>query len=278
MNVVVAKSAGFCWGVRRAVDTACKTADAVGGTVFTDGPLIHNSHMMDHLEQSGVKECSQPASLPSGSTLIIRAHGIAPGRHALLDALPVHLVDATCPDVAKIQRIIRENTEKGKTILVLGDPGHAEVVGLLGYAGPSGRVVTSPHDVETLPDHLTHVCLVSQSTQSEKTFAATAEAVVCRYPDATIVNTICNATRNRQAELDSLANSCEAFVVVGSPASANTQRLAQMASKLRPTFVVDSADELSQGDFSGFTNVAVTAGASTPDFMIEKVTARLKSF
>ncbi len=278
MNVIVAKSAGFCWGVRRAVETARKTAESSGKTVFTDGPLIHNSHMMAHLENSGVQECSHPSSLSSGSTLIIRAHGIAPERRTMLDALPVHLVDATCPDVAKIQRVIRENTEKGKTILVLGDPGHAEVVGLLGYVGSSGRVVTSPQDVEKLPEDFKHVCLVSQSTQSEKTFAETAEAVLRKYPDATIVNTICNATRNRQEELEILANRCEAFVVVGSPASANTQRLAQMASKLRPTIVVDSAEELSQDDFAGFTNIAITAGASTPDFILEKVTERLKSF
>lgn len=278
MNVIVAKSAGFCWGVRRAVETARKTAESSGTTVFTDGPLIHNSHMMQRLEDSGVKQTSQPSSLPSDATLIVRAHGIPPERRTALESLPLHLVDATCPDVAKIQRVIRENTAKGRTILVLGDPGHAEVIGLLGYAGSRGHVVTSPHDVDKLPKDLQLVCLVSQSTQSEKIFAETAEAVLRRFPDATIVNTICNATRNRQAELEILAAACEVFVVVGSPASANTQRLAQIASTLRPTFVVDSAEELSPDDFSHFTNVAITAGASTPDFIIEKVTERLKSF
>ena len=278
MNVIVAKSAGFCWGVRRAVETARKTAESSDSTIFTDGPLIHNSHMMQRLEASGVKETSQPASLPAEATLIVRAHGIPPERRTALEALPLHLIDATCPDVAKIQRIIRENTAKGRTVLILGDVGHAEVIGLLGYVGPRGSVVTSPRDVERLPDDLQHVCLVSQSTQSEKLFSETAEAVLRKFPDATIVNTICNATRNRQAELKILAASCEVFVVVGSPASANTQRLAQIASELRPTFVVDSAEELSADDFAPFTNVAVTAGASTPDFMIEKVTERLKSF
>lgn len=278
MNVIVAKSAGFCWGVRRAVETARKTAESSGTTVFTDGPLIHNSHMMQRLEDSGVKESSQPSSLPSKATLIVRAHGIPPDRRTALETLPLHLVDATCPDVAKIQRIIQENAAKGRTILVLGDPGHAEVIGLLGYAGAYGRVVTSPQDIAKLPSDLQHVCLVSQSTQSEKTFAETAEAVLCKFRDATIVNTICNSTRNRQAELVVLAATCEVFVVVGSPASANTQRLAQIASDLRPTFVVDSAEELSSAAFAPFTTVGVTAGASTPDFIIEKVTERLKSF
>lgn len=278
MKIVVAQSAGFCWGVRRAVETARKTAESSGKAVFTDGQLIHNSHMVKRLEAEGVSQCADPDALPDGSTLIIRAHGISPERRRHLESLPIHLVDATCPDVAKIQRIIREHTQQGCTVLVLGDPSHAEVVGLLGHAGPRGSVITSPHDVEALPSDLQNVCLVSQSTQSQRLFDDTAAAVLKRYPGATIIKTICNATRNRQAELDALAEHCEAFVVVGSKASANTQRLAQIAAKLRPTFVVDSADELRQEDFTSFSSVAVTAGASTPDFVIDQVTERLKSF
>lgn len=278
MKVIVAKSAGFCWGVRRAVETARKTAETSGQTVFTDGQLIHNSHMVKRLEEAGVSQCTDPASLPEGTTLIIRAHGIPPERRKRLESLPIHLVDATCPDVAKIQRIIREHTARGCTVLILGDPGHAEVIGLIGYAGPQGSVITSPRDVETLPPDLTKVCLVSQSTQSQRLFDDTAAAVLKRYPEAEILKTICNATQNRQAELDSLAELCEAFVVVGSKASANTQRLAQIAAKLRPTFVVDSADELRKQDFTAFSSVAVTAGASSPDFVIAQVTERLTSF
>lgn len=278
MKVIVAKSAGFCWGVRRAVDTARKTAETSGRTVFTDGQLIHNSHMVKRLEEAGVSQCTDLDALPEGTTLIIRAHGIPPERRQHLESLPIHLVDATCPDVSKIQRIIREHTDTGCTVLVLGDPGHAEVVGLLGYAGPRGRVITSPRDVESLPADLNPVCLVSQSTQSQRLFEDTAAAVLKRYPEATIIQTICNATRDRQSELDSLAENCEVFVVVGSTASANTQRLAQIAAKLRPTIVVDSADEIRKADFATCSSVAVTAGASTPDFVIDQVTERLTSF
>lgn len=278
MNVVVAQSAGFCWGVRRAVDLARKTAANGTPPVYTDGPLIHNAHMMQRLREAGVEECAEPSALPENATLIIRAHGISPNRRRQLESLPISLVDATCPDVAKIQRIVRQAAADGATVLVLGDPGHAEVVGLLGCAGPRGRVVTSPQDVEALPADLGTVCLVSQSTQPESTFEATAAAVVRRFPDATLVNTICRATRNRQGELAALAQNCDAFVVVGSPASANTQRLAQLAARLKPTVVVDSADELVPEDFTGVKTVAVTAGASTPDFLIEAVTARLQTF
>lgn len=277
MNVVVAKSAGFCWGVRRAVELTGKTAADGETTVYTDGPLIHNEHMMRCLRETGVEECPDPAEIPEGATLVVRAHGISPERRRHLESLPITLVDATCPDVAKIQRIVRQATDGGATVLVLGDPGHAEVVGLLGCAGPRGRVVTSPQDVEALPADLGNVCFVSQSTQPEPTFEATAAAVTRRYPGASIVNTICHATRNRQGELASLAKDCDAFVVVGSPASANTQRLAQLAARLKPTVVVDSAEQLKAGDFAGVAQVAVTAGASTPDFLIDAVTARLKT-
>lgn len=278
MNVVVAKSAGFCWGVRRAVELARKTAASGATPVYTDGPLIHNEHMMRRLREAGVEECPDPAAIPAGASLIVRAHGISPERRRRLESLPIALNDATCPDVAKIQRIVRQAADGGATVLILGDPGHAEVVGLLGCAGPRGRVVTSPQDVEALPSDLGNVCFVSQSTQPEAMFEATAAAVTRRFPGASIVNTICHATRNRQGELDSLAEDCDAFVVVGSPASANTQRLAQLASRLKPTVVVDSADQLDPGDFAGVATVAVTAGASTPDFLIEAVTARLQTF
>ena len=277
MKVVVAKSAGFCWGVRRAVDLAQK-ATAEAGTVYTDGPLIHNEHQTARLRAAGVEESRDPAALPAGTTLLVRAHGISPERRRVLETLPVNLLDATCPDVAKIQRIVSQAAEGGATVLILGDPGHAEVVGLEGYAGARGRVVTSPEDVETLPADLGHVCLVSQSTQPECTFEATAAAVLKRFPGASIVNTICRATRNRQGELNALAVDADAFVVVGSAASANTQRLAQLARRLRPTFLVDTAEQLDPADFTGFTQVAVTAGASTPDFIIEAVAARLASF
>lgn len=278
MNIILAKSAGFCWGVRRAVETARKTAATDSHGVFTDGPLIHNAHMMELLEESGVRQRADPATLPAGSTLIIRAHGIPPERRGELAKLPIKLVDATCPDVARIQQVVRKHAEAGKTVIILGDHGHAEVVGLLGFAGARGKVVTSPQDVEALPKDLGEVCLVSQSTQSEKLFEDTAAAVIRRCPGATIVNTICNATRSRQRELESLAAQCGMFVVVGSSASANTQRLAQIATGLRPTVVVDSADELNRDDFAGVSTVAVTAGASTPDFIIEQVAARLAGF
>lgn len=276
MKVELAQSAGFCWGVRRAVELAQKTAAIEQKPIYTDGPLIHNEQLIACLEQAGIQTCSDPSTLGAGSTLLIRAHGIAPSRQAQLATYPISLVDATCPDVAKIHRIIQKASDAGRVVLILGDPGHAEVVGLLGCAGARGQVVRAPSDVMALSLDLGPVTLVSQSTQSEATFLAVAEAVQARYPGAEIVNTICRATRARQGELAQLAETCEAFVVVGSAASANTQRLAQLAQALRPTFVVSTHEALPMAELARYSRVAVTAGASTPDFLIQAVIQRLQ--
>ena len=278
MEVIRAKSAGFCWGVRRAVDAAASFAgEAAGAPVWTDGPLIHNSREVARLSSLGVRTCSDPAALAPGSRLLVRAHGIPPARRAWLESLPLELRDATCPKVTFIQRLCAKAAEEGRMVLILGDPDHAEVVGLLGHAGARGRVVTGPADIAALPDPGGPVALFSQSTQEPALFEATADAVRARWPDALVRNTVCDATRARQGELAALAEACGAIVVVGSPESANTQRLAALAARLRPTVVVDCADALDPAAFAGIPVVGLTAGASTPDDLIAEVEARLKA-
>lgn len=278
MRVVQARNAGFCFGVRRAIETAERTAREAGGApVHTDGPLIHNAHEVARLGRLGVHPCADPAALPAGATVVVRAHGIPPARRAWLEGLGLRVVDATCPRVAGIQRICREAAAAGRRVLVLGDAGHAEVVGLLGCSGPGAAVVDGPAAVEALPDPGAPVTLVSQSTQAPERFRETADAVRRRWPDARIADTICRATRDRQGELGELAAGADAIVVVGSPESANTGRLASLAAALRPTVVVDSAEDLRAEDFAGAGTVGLTAGASTPDAMIAAVRARLES-
>ena len=282
MRTLLAKSAGFCWGVRRAVETALKSACPANAPqiVHTDGPLIHNSHQTQLLEKSGVWECADPATLAPDSALLIRAHGISPERREYLESLPLRLIDATCPDVARIHEIVLKRASAGATVFVYGDAGHAEVVGLLGCAGARGRVLTSPRDVRALQSNAaadTNVALVSQTTQAPESFAEVAAAVRARFPDAEIIDTICRATKMRQSELRELAAKCDAIVVIGSPESANTQRLAQIAASLKKTVVVDSADELRAEDFEGVGTVGVTAGASTPDFIIGAVVEKIES-
>ncbi len=280
MNVEIAKSAGFCWGVRRAVEIAHKTAEKYGTRVYTDGPLIHNRAMMKKLEESGVSVCENPAELPENSVLIIRAHGIPPMRQMFLESLPIQLVDATCLDVRRIHDVISKYAGMGYFCIILGDKEHAEVIGLMGYAKAGAAVVSSAAEVATVDNEGKPVCFVAQSTQAQTLFDEVANAVKSKFGDAVTVmieNTICRATRARQGELETLSVGSDAFVVVGSPESANTQRLALMAAALLPTFVVDSPEQLNVTELKKFKNIAVTAGASTPDFIIKAVEERLLS-
>ena len=278
MKVIQASSAGFCKGVRIAVEKALNTAAATPPPIFTDGPLIHNPGMLQTLESRGVSVADDPASLPEGATLLIRAHGISPEHRHALQALPLRLVDATCPEVARIQAQVRIHVSRGYDILIFGDAGHAEVEGLLGHAKGHGHVVEKPDDLDKVPSTVLRVCLVAQSTQCTDAYAAMANAVRRHWPDAVVLDTICDATKRRQAELAELAAAADRIVVVGSPQSANSRRLAEIASRLRPALLVENADALRPEDFAGVRAVGLTAGASTPDDVLQSVRARLESF
>ncbi len=276
MRVLTAQSAGFCWGVQQAVDKARRLALETGGAVHTDGPLIHNEQMLACLRAEGIRETDDPAALRDG-TLMIRAHGIPPSRRAWLAGLPVCLADATCRDVARIQGLIRKHAARGFHTVIFGDPEHAEVLGLLGFAEGRGHVVQSPKEVEALPAGLEPVCLVAQSTEFVDFYAAVAAAIRRRYPGAVVLDTICAATRERQAELGRLAREADAVVVVGGRASANTLRLVELARRDKPTFHVQTAADLDTAALRAFRTVALTAGASTPDFLIAEVRRALES-
>ena len=277
MNVVTAPSAGFCRGVRNAVARARECARQ-GRVVYTDGPLIHNPQMMESLAQEGVVETGAPETLPAGATLVIRAHGIAPERRALLQSLPLKLVDATCPDVARIQSQIRGHARRGASILIYGDHGHAEVVGLLGFCEGRGFVVDSVAGVGDLPQMAGPVCLVSQSTQFPSAYAEVADAARARWPGVVVLDTVCDATKNRQRGVAQLAETCDVLVVVGGHHSANTLRLVELARTLRPTFHIETAAELRREDFEGFQCAGLTGGASTPDFILDGARGVLEKF
>ena len=274
MKVIVAKSAGFCWGVQRAVEKAREAARRSPEPVYTDGPLIHNEEMMRRLRHEGIEERRDPETL-SGGTLVIRAHGIPPERRRLLRKLPVTLLDATCPDVAKIQGLVKKHAARGCHILIYGDPGHAEVTGLLGFAGERGHVIASVDDVRALPE-LSAVCLVAQSTQFPDDYAEVAAVVHQRYPDTIVLDTICAATKSRQSELREIAQAADAIVVVGDRQSANTLRLVKLAAAFKPAFHVQTSAELEPAKLRGYAVVGLTAGASTPADIIDSVRTALE--
>jgi len=275
MRVIVAESAGFCWGVSRAVKKAREVARRAGRPVYTDGPLIHNEQMMARLHSDGVCEAGDLAEL-SGDVLLIRAHGVPPERRDTLRKLPAQVIDCTCPDVARIQGLIRKHAGQGYDIVIFGDAGHAEVTGLLGHAEGRGYVVSSAGEVAGLPQ-LSKVCLVAQSTQFPVTYAAVADEMRHRFSEVIVLDTICESTRRRQEDLLRIAGDSDAVVVVGGAHSANTLRLVELARAMKPTVHIQTADQLEPGSFREVETVGLTAGASTPDFIIEAVRQKLEA-
>jgi 4-hydroxy-3-methylbut-2-enyl diphosphate reductase len=289
MKVIRAKSAGFCWGVERAIQVAREESQGGSRTVYTDGPLIHNRQMMDALSKDDIQEVGDYQSKTKielkdestkDSVVVVRAHGISPQRRDYLKNLGLPFRDGTCPDVGIIAGKVKSHAEKGFSIVIFGDPEHPEVIGLMGYANGKAHVVASEHDISKLPDLGEKVAMVSQSTMFTHEFKTLSNLLSTKYPELLIFDTICGATKERQSDLvDLVKEGADAIVVIGGKHSANTRKLAKLAaSHDRPTFHIETAEDIEKGDFDNFETVGVTAGASTPEFIIRKVCERLEKF
>ena len=289
MKVIRAKSAGFCWGVERAIQIAREEAKGGARRVYTDGPLIHNKQMMDALSQEDVREVGDYQSKEQlnleepdekEAVVVVRAHGISPQRRDYLKGLGLPFRDGTCPDVGIIAGKVKSHAEKGYSVVIFGDPAHPEVIGLMGYAEGRGHVVHSMDDLQELPELGEHVAMVSQSTMFTHEFKSLTEELSKRYPGLIVFDTICGATKERQSDLVELVrDGAEAIVVIGGKHSANTRKLAKLAtSHNRPTFHVETAEDLDFSELQKFSTVGVTAGASTPEFIIRSVCEKLETF
>lgn len=273
MTLKVAKTAGFCMGVQRAIEMVLKEANQHKGPLFTFGPLIHNRQVLHVLEGKGAQVVDRLEDLLAlkAGTVVIRAHGIPPEELAAIRRTGLRIVNATCPRVAQVQAVIRRQTRKGGTCVIVGDADHSEVRGLVGYAGGKAHVIRSVAEVEGLPA-LARPFVVAQTTQNEAVFRQVVAALQRRFPEIEVFNTICNATRLRQEEVTALAGEMDAMVVVGGLHSANTQRLAQIARESGlETLHVETEADLDPGRLAGKRVIGVTAGASTPNWMIENV-------
>ena len=288
MKVIRAKSAGFCWGVERAIQIAREEAQGGARRVYTDGPLIHNKQMMDALSQEDVREVGDYQSKEQlnleepeekEAVVVVRAHGISPQRRDYLKGLGLPFRDGTCPDVGIIAGKVKSHAEKGYSVVIFGDPAHPEVIGLMGYAQGKGHVVHSMDDLQKLPDLGGQVAMVSQSTMFTHEFKSLTEELSRRYPGLVVFDTICGATKERQSDLVELVrDGAEAIVVIGGKHSANTRKLAKLAtSHNRPTFHVETAEDLDFAELKKFSTVGVTAGASTPEFIIRSVCEKLET-
>ena len=262
-------------GVRRAMELALEAGYHFPDPVYTFGPLIHNPQVLSMLEEKGIRILDPVEDRQTG-TVIIRAHGIPPQDHERLKKSGCTIVDATCPRVIKVQAIIRKYAQEGYTPIIVGDRDHPEVIGLLGYSQGLGVVLTHPDQVEDLPD-LNQVIVVAQTTQDESLFRTVVEKLRGRFPNSRVFNTICNATHERQEEVRNLARQVDGLVIVGGYNSGNTRRLVAIAESVgTPCFHVETEDQLDKKEIGRFKTVGVTAGASTPNWMIRKVVQELE--
>ncbi|MDD5233379.1 MAG: 4-hydroxy-3-methylbut-2-enyl diphosphate reductase [Syntrophales bacterium] len=278
MEIKLAKMAGFCMGVRRAVDMALYIAKHKGDEeVYTYGPLIHNPQTIELLKERGIRPVEE-IELTGRGTIIIRAHGISPSETQRLREKGIRIIDATCPKVVHVQSIIRRHATENYSILIIGDRDHPEVEGLMGHTFGQGIIIGGLDEVDRLPD-MEKVCVVAQTTQSKDEYAKISERIRQRFPGALIFDTICDSTEKRQSEIKKMAGEMDAVIIIGGRNSANTRRLAKISESCGiPTFHIERVDDLKKIDVSGFGKIGISAGASTPNWVIRQiVTAIVRS-
>ena len=259
-------------GVRQAMSKAFLTLKKERGPIYTYGPLIHNPQVVKLLTEKGVMSVANVCGTDEGP-IVIRAHGISPQEREQIRATRLKIVDATCPKVMKIHAAAKKHHKQGYLVVVVGDRDHPEVSGILGYTEGKGVVVGNPGEVAALPD-AERVLVVAQTTFSQEMFSAILEEIVRRYPGAELeaVDTLCDSTKRRQDEVKELAERVDAMVVVGGRDSGNTRRLYETARKSGvPAFQIEDETQLNPADFAGFKTVGLTAGASTPNWVIMRV-------
>ena len=277
MKILVAETAGFCWGVRRALDQAVDLAKKIDGPVQTFGPLIHNAQVMEELTEQNIHSVERVADI-RGGTVLVRAHGVRPEMFEQLRATGAEVYDATCPLVRKVQKIIAKYGNDGYDVVIVGDDHHAEVAGLRGYTKRRCFVVADEKEAAHLPE-FDRVCIVSQTTQNDDTFARTVDVIKHKARVLRATNTVCEPTRDHQRETIDLARRVDLMVVVGGRHSANTCRLADLAAQEGAQVLhIETDAELRKSHFEKCATVGVTAGASTPEWMINRVVEKLEAF
>ena len=276
MEIILAKTAGFCMGVKRAMKIAFETAKKCNSQVYTCGPLIHNPQAVEMLQQHGVQNIEDWQSIKNG-TLIIRAHGMPADQIAAMKKSGLEIVDATCPHVVTSQQQIEKYSREGFFIVIVGDKKHPEILSLQSFANYKNFAVISDLQETKQIELPEKVMVIAQTTYNAKDFEEIALALKNKAKQIEICNSICLATSKRQKEIMDLAGKVDAVIVVGGKKSANTKRLAEIAKKLcKLTFHIETEEELETAKLISCKKIAVTAGASTPDFITEKVINFLK--
>ena len=274
MEVTLAKSAGFCFGVKRAVDMVYEEAQKKE-QVYTFGPIIHNEQVVTDLQKKGVavlNSIDELKDLKEG-TVIIRSHGVSKDVYDILQKENIRIVDATCPFVKKIHNIVKKHTEENENVVIIGNAKHPEVEGIKGWGGDNVTVIETIEEAEAyVPSQEKKTCIVSQTTFNYKKFQDIVEIISKKRYDIIALNTICNATEVRQSEAMQLAKVSDAMIVIGGQSSSNTQKLYEICKReCENTYYIQTLVDLDLDAFQSFRSVGITAGASTPNNIIEEV-------
>lgn len=280
MKVTLAKSAGFCFGVKRAVEMVYKEAET-GKKVYTLGPIIHNEQVVQDLEQKGVRVIDTPEELSKAedATVIIRSHGISADVYHQLEDKKVRIVDATCPFVSKIHHIVEKKYQEGSCIVIVGNANHPEVEGINGWCNGAATVIGSVSEAENYSQEPARkLCVVAQTTFNYKKFKDIVDIFSKKSYDIDVMNTICNATEERQTEAAAIAGDSDAMIVIGGKHSSNTQKLYEICKNVCPdTHFIQTLDDLDLKQFQSFRSVGITAGASTPNTIIKEVQSYVRN-
>ena len=276
MEVRLAKTAGFCFGVRRAVDTVYEQVEKCGNEkIYTYGPIIHNEEVVKDLRSKGVEVLNtlEELKLLTEGIVIIRSHGVSKEVYEILEESGVKCVDATCPFVKKIHKIVEKESAEGKHVIIIGDAKHPEVQGIMGWAGEKVSVIKSEEEAnEYFAPENTEICIVAQTTFNYNKFKYLVEIISKKSYNVSVLNTICSATKERQTEAESIAKEVDSMIVIGDKHSSNTQKLFEICSNAcNNTSYIQTLEDLNMSQLKSVKTVGITAGASTPKNIIEEV-------
>ena len=268
LEVILADYLGFCYGVKRAIKIARENA-APDGSACTLGPIIHNPQMVERLKDEGVGTIDCLDDLKRGK-VIIRSHGVGPETYEKAEAMGLECVDATCPHVKKAQLSAKELAEEGRFVVIVGEKEHPEVHSIVQWAGGNVAVIETVAEAASVPN-ASRLGIISQTTFSGERFREIVSALLDKSRDIRVMRTICTATDQRQRAARELASKVDVMLVIGGKNSANTTRLAQLCAKICRTYHIETAEELRPAWFDNIEKIGITAGASTPDWIIKEV-------
>lgn len=274
LKVKVAEFAGYCYGVERAINNV-EEALKSGKNVYSLGPVIHNPQVVEGFKKRGLEVAENPEDIPAGATVVIRSHGVPPGILNELKMKNVKVIDATCPFVRRAQLVARKLKNQGYQVVVIGETDHPEVIGILGYAGENAMVLRTEDEAESL-SHVKKRGVVFQTTQSDRVIDSVVPGVVRNSDEVKIFNTVCEATSKRQRSARKLALESDVVLVIGGRISGNTRRLYDICRSINSrTYHIETSDEIKNSWLDNANTVGITAGASTPQEIIDRVIGRI---